>query len=120
MSPTARTLRLLRAEGWAAEVVERWLPGANVRRDLFGCVDVVAVRPGEILGVQCCTAGDVSKRARKARAGPGLRAWLGAGCAFEVWGWAKRGPRGGRKVWQVRKVALTAGGPGAECEKPQL
>jgi hypothetical protein len=106
MSPTQRTLRLLRAEGWAAEVVERWLPGANVRRDLFGCVDVVAVRPGQVLGVQCCTAGDVSKRLDKARACPGLRDWLASGAVFAVWGWSKRGPRGQRKTWQVRRVAL--------------
>ena len=44
MTPTAASLDLLRRSGFLCEVVERWLPKVNVRRDLFherdgiGCV----------------------------------------------------------------------------------
>ena len=38
----------------------------------------------------------------KAQALPALRVWLAAGCAFEVWSWAKRKGR-----WCCRRQALT-------------
>ena len=47
MTPTARSLAFLRRCGHSADVVERWIPlRDNVRRDLFGFIDVVAVRRG--------------------------------------------------------------------------
>lgn len=39
-TPTARTLRYLRAQGYAADVTERWIPQARKRRDLWGFCDV--------------------------------------------------------------------------------
>ena len=42
-SPTARTMAALRSEGWTVEVVEKWIPGAQIRRDLFGVIDVLAI-----------------------------------------------------------------------------
>jgi hypothetical protein len=100
MTPTARTLTALRRSGYVAEVVERWIPGANIRKDLFGIGDVIAVRagdPGPLL-IQCTTADHVSHRRRKALASPGLRTWLAAGGRFELWGWQKRGNR-----WEARR-----------------
>ncbi len=84
------------------------------RVDLFGAIDVVAVRSlvhgpaGGVLGVQCCSRGDQSKRLAKALATPELRTWLAAGAQFQVWGWAKVGPAGKRKLWEasVRVVTL--------------
>lgn len=108
MSPTQRTLKLLREDNWLAQVVERWNPFAHVRQDLFGVIDVVAVRPGEILGVQCCAASSAAARLAKAVAEPKLRAWLEAGGSFVVHSWGKRGGRGERKLWtcSVRPVTL--------------
>jgi hypothetical protein len=84
-------------------VVERWIPKANVRRDLFGCIDVVAVRRGEsgVLAIQATTLAHVSARLAKAKGRPELRTWLAAGNRFEVWGWSYRGRR-----WVVKRVAL--------------
>jgi|HubBroStandDraft_6_1064221.scaffolds.fasta_scaffold799327_3 hypothetical protein len=104
MTPTARTLALLRRCGYRAAVVESWVPRANVRRDLFGFADVLAVaahRDPRFLLVQCTTAAHVAHRLAKAKGRPGLRTWLAAGGAFEVWGWARRGRR-----WTVRRVAV--------------
>ncbi len=104
-SPTARTLQQLRARGWTADVAERWIPHANIRRDLFGCIDLVAVHPREagVLGVQATTAGNIAARLHKARCLPALRIWLTSGNHFQVWGWTKRGKR-----WRVRIVAVRA------------
>ena len=111
MSPTALTLRKLRTDGCMAAVVERWNHFARVRQDLFGFIDIVAVVPGAVgvLGVQACVTGDAPKRFAKCRAEPlaaNVRRWLAAGNAFAVWGWAKRGPRGKRKVWTLKEYHL--------------
>src|SRR6516162_9377156 len=103
MTPTVRSLTLLRRRGYLADVVERWIPRANIRRDLFGCIDLAAVRHEEngVLGVQATTIGNVPARLKKARGLPALQIWLAAGNRFEVWGWVKRGRR-----WRVKIVAL--------------
>jgi len=104
-SPTARTLTLLRRRGFLADVVERWIPRANVRRDLFGFIDVAAIGAGlaGVLGVQATTMNHVAGRLAKARALHALKAWLAAGNRFEVWGWARRGKR-----WRVKIVSVQA------------
>jgi hypothetical protein len=106
MSPTARTLALLRREGFTAGVVERWLPYAGVRSDLFGCMDLVAVRRHEpgVLGIQATTAANLATRLKKAKQQPELRTWLAAGNQFAVFAWHKREGR-----WQVKRVSLRAG-----------
>lgn len=117
-TPTQRTLEALRRNGYIAEVVEKRLPRGFVTRDLFGCIDILAVKPGEpVLGVQATTRSNQAARYHKSIAVPELRPWLAAGCVFEIWGWALAGARGKRKLWQpaVRRVSLAelppAGGP---------
>ena len=65
MAPTQLTLRKLRADGWLAEVVERWVPGANIRKDLFGFVDIIALRDGETLAIQATSYSNISARVNK-------------------------------------------------------
>lgn len=117
-SPTQRTLALLRKQGWTAAVVEKWNPHAKVRIDMFGCIDIVAIRSqsplvpysldlmlGEsegIIGIQACAGASHAARAKKAWDQPGLHKWLAAGGKFAVMSWAKRGARGKRKVWTPR------------------
>ena len=83
MSPTARSLAILRRAGFIAATVEKWLPHAGVRQDLWGFADVLAVHPrdGVILLVQATTVAHVAARLAKARRRPELRAWLRAGGA---------------------------------------
>jgi hypothetical protein len=106
LSPTARTLALLRRQGFQlAAAVERWIPGANVRKDLFGVADVLAVHPRDrlFLLVQATSADHVAHRLRKVRARPDLALWLKAGGRFEVWGWFKRAGR-----WKAKRVEVRA------------
>lgn len=98
MTPTALTLRDLRANGWEAAVVERWNPYARIRQDLFGIIDIIAVKPGcGVMGVQATSDANVSARVNKAKAEPRLKSWLGAGCRFTVVGWKKRNNRWGAR-----------------------
>ena len=105
ISPTDRTLAYLRKQGYLAAVVEKWVPGANIRQDLFGFADVLAVHQvaKEFLLVQTTTAGNFSSRMKKAKGRPELGIWLQAGGKFEVHGWSK-GPDG---KWKVRVVMVT-------------
>lgn len=89
MSPTERSLKYLRAQGYTATVTERWNPFARIRQDLFGIIDILAVKRGETLGVQCTSHDNVSARVNKIadhESTPKLRE---AGWKLEVHGWKK-------------------------------
>jgi hypothetical protein len=114
MTPTARTLQQLRKEGYVCQVVEKWNPYARIRQDLFGFIDIVAIKDQEILGIQATSASNLAARIHKALACPLLAKWLAANARFEVWGWSKKGPRGHAKRWQVARRQVTAADVG-EC-----
>jgi hypothetical protein len=110
MSPTQRSLAHARSLGFTVAVSEHWNHFGKRRVDLFGAFDLLAVRPDAagVLGVQATTGDNAAARVRKLVENPAVRVWLLAGNTAEVWGWSKRGPRGGRKTWGVvcRKVSL--------------
>lgn len=99
-SPTTRTLALLRKRGYTCGIVEKWIPQTKRRLDLFGGIDIVAIQPGETIGVQCTSQSNSAARATKLRAIPQLRTWIEAGNRLCVIGWTKKGPAGKRKLWQ--------------------
>jgi hypothetical protein len=102
MSPTQRSLEKLRADGWRAEVVERWVPGANIRKDLWGWVDILALREGETLAVQTTSASNVAARVRKIEESDSLYDVRRAGWSIAVHGWRKVG-----RAWTCRVVDLS-------------
>ncbi len=111
MSPTARSLAELRKRGYIAAVVERWNPHARLRQDLFGCIDVLAIRPGQILAVQACAGSSAAARIAKVKSTPAFTTMLAAGITVAVWSWSKRGARGKRKVWTLREVVVDMEAP---------
>jgi hypothetical protein len=106
-SPTQRTLKLYRDQGWEIGIVERWLAPARKRVDLFGFIDLIAIRKGEILAVQATSDSNIAAHLTKAKALSTLRSWFLAGGKFHVIGWGKKGPRGKRKLWVPRIVEVT-------------
>lgn len=111
MSPTARTLAYVRQQGGLAQVVEKWIPRARRRVDLFGWIDVVVLDDGPgVLGIQATTAANVSHRMAKLRddCADAMGKWLANGNRLAIHGWAKRGPRGGRKRWMLSGRYITA------------
>lgn len=107
-SPTQRTLEHCRKLGWDAGVVERWNMHARVRHDLFGFVDIVALDPRTGLRmIQATTTDHMQERINKIEGDADLARIarsLGVRCAVEVWGWAKRGAHGKRKLWTLRRA----------------
>lgn len=130
-TPTSRTLRALRERGWLAEVVEWWShrpaphgePGAALartlrtgpplwvrhrRHDLFGCIDIVAIREGAILGVQATSGSNAAARVTKIReeCRDAARLWLSTGAELQVWGWSKYKLPVDRRYWRERIVPV--------------
>lgn len=98
-SPTQRTLKHMREAGYTAEVVEKWIPGANIRKDLWGFVDVLGIHAdtGEVLAVQSTSYSNMSARVTKITDHENLPIVRLAGWTVHVHGWRKVGNR-----WQVK------------------
>jgi len=107
-SPTQRSLKLLRDEGYTVQVVEKWQAFAKKRVDLFGCIDIIAIKDGVtgVLGVQTTSGSNLAAREKKARAIPALTTFLDAGNSFELHGWSKKGKAGKRKLWTVTRKEI--------------
>jgi hypothetical protein len=106
MSPTARSLQHLRALGYKAQVVEKTIPRTFIKKDLFGA-DIVALKAcTPLLVIQCTSGSNVAARITKLQESGFDTLWKSVGAMIEVWGWAKQGTRGQRKVWTVRREAL--------------
>lgn len=91
MSPTQRSLAKLRAEGYTAEVVEQNIPHARTKRDLFGFIDIIAIRGAETLAVQTTSVDHVSHRVVKIECSKHLDAVRAAGWRISVHGWRPDG-----------------------------
>ena len=90
-SPTQKTLALLRKNQYQKiAIVERWNPFAKIRQDLFGIIDVLAVKKGVTLGVQCTSDSHVAERVTKLLESDSLVPLLDAGWTVEVHGWQKK------------------------------
>lgn len=106
-SPTHRTMKRLRGLGYTAAIVERWNQYANVRQDLYGFIDVLAIKAGEPpLAIQACARSSMQSRVKKIREEERAQTWLAAGCRIQVWGWG-RVQRKNRSVYKLRLLELS-------------
>lgn len=101
MTPTTRSLRYLADEGWLPDVVERRVAG-NVVHDLFGFIDILAIKGEQTLAVQVTTAPNVSARVKKIADSPFLVNVREAGWAIHVHGWKHKDGQ-----WTLRLVELS-------------
>jgi hypothetical protein len=100
-SPTQRSLKHWREQGYLCAVVEHWNPHVRIRQDLYGFIDVLAIKGEDIIGVQACVGGDVSKRIAKITEHANY-AQVIAAMRIVVHGWRKNAA--GR--WVLREVEL--------------
>lgn len=101
-SPTQLSKRHLEADGWTVAIVERWNPHARIRQDLFGFIDLLAIRSGETLAVQTTSAPHVAERVTKIGDSPLVGAVREAGWSIVVHGWSKKANR-----WTLREVDVS-------------
>lgn len=109
MTPTSRTLKLLKKEGKTVAISEHWNAFTKQRKDLFGFIDIVALEINKTWGVQCTSTSNMSARIKKItnECKDHALAWLKAGNFIEVIGWAKKGSKNKRKTWQVTRKNIT-------------
>lgn len=106
-SPTQRSKAHAQSLGYTVAIVERWNPFAKVRQDLFGFGDLLCMKQGEpLLLVQTTSTGNMASRIKKIEGLEASKVWLSTGNKIEVWGWAKRGDKGKRKVWTIKKAVF--------------
>lgn len=105
MSPSSRTLAELKKQGYIAQSVERYNSFSKTRTDYLGVIDIIAFKPGilGVLGVQATTESHAIARVGKALKEPRLSSWLKCNNLFEVWAWAKQGPRNKAKHWRLKR-----------------
>ena len=121
MTPSARSVRYLRERGWIVANVEKWIPQTKRRLDVFGFADLLAANaelpelklegsvlhvPGTIALVQVTSGSNHDARKDKILAEPLAQKWKDAGGVILLHSWAKRGPRGKRKLWTLREETL--------------
>lgn len=120
-SPTQRSKTWLQDRGWQVAIVEHWNPHCMIRQDLWGFGDLLACRPigvplpifggtvtaeRDITIIQTTSGANVAARKAKILAEPRARVWLQSGGEIVVHGWRKVGPRGKRKLWELREVPI--------------
>lgn len=106
ISPTQRTLRHLREQGWHADIVERFNHFAGpfgIRHDAFGFIDILCIGENSIIAVQSCGQ-SFSEHNKKILANEFAPAWLQAGGRILLIGWRKiKLHRGGKaERWSPR------------------
>ena len=89
-------MKELRLQGYRVEKTEQRLPipGKFVTRDLFDCIDAVAIKLGSrITALQITSDSGGNMTARMKKAVDVARLWVSCGGEFQVWACSHRGWR---------------------------
>ena len=99
-SPTELSLKYFRDKDFIIAPVEKKVPHSFISQDAFGFGDLLVAKPGwGVALIQVTDMSHLAHREKKVREIPELWVWLRSNGRFILQGWAKRGPRGKKKVW---------------------
>ena len=103
-SPNARSLEELRKRGYRfVDIVEQRIPHCMITRDLWGCIDILALHEEHgVLAVQATSGSNVAARIDKITESGVLPLMLKWGFKVVVHGWRKNSE--GR--WVLREVEM--------------
>jgi hypothetical protein len=87
VTPTQRTLKHMRDQGYTCQVTEHWNHFAKIRQDLFGFGDVLCLGDDEVVMVQTTSYSNVSARVKKIADHDNTPAVRKAGIRILVHGW---------------------------------
>lgn len=82
--------------------MEKWNPHARIRQDLFGLLDIVAIRGNVTKGVQTTTLSNLGPRIAKFAASDMTGLLRDAGWQLECWGWRKL-----KAGWEAKVVDVS-------------
>lgn len=103
-----KTLDLYKSRGYLVERTETYDPALKRKRDLFGCVDGLAVGHGETVALQATSWDNTASRAKKMAGSGLLREAARSGWRAVVVGWRKGAS--GRWEHKEAEVALAPEG----------
>lgn len=114
VSHTSRTKEHYRKQGYIVTHCELVSAYSGNRSDLFGFLDLLAIRPGETLGIQECKPSVVNDHKRKFAStdihtasgrsiADSVRMWLAAGNRLVVISWEEKKGMGRQKWWPVEE-----------------
>jgi hypothetical protein len=89
-SPTQRTLARLKSENYdLVAITERWNPFAKIRQDLYGVIDILAIKDKDTVAIQVTSYSNVGARVKKITESLALPFLRAAGWTILVEGWKK-------------------------------
>lgn len=87
VSPTQQVLKHYRDLGYTLAITERWNSYAKIRQDLFGFIDLIAIKSGEpMIAIQATSRPNIGTRVKKILSLPAHRIWLETGARILVVG----------------------------------
>ncbi|WP_395160876.1 hypothetical protein [Ilumatobacter sp.] len=99
-----RVLKLLREEGWHATSVDYWDSFTRRTKDLFGCIDVLAVGVDGTIAVQVTSRGNMSSRRKKILTSEAYPFMKSAQWTIELWGYDQ--PKGPKTAYRLKRETL--------------
>ena len=111
ISPTQRSLKHLKEQGYTVAITEKWNPHARIRQDLFGFVDLLAIREGMTLAIQTTSSNNYADRKKKVQDHENLPKVLSAGWQVRIHGWRKNA----KGKWVVREESVSLSLPCETC-----
>lgn len=109
MTPTSRSIQSLKDRGYLVGKVEKWIPQARRRVDLFGFADLIAVGDDHDVLVQVSTTSNQAARVKKIWKSEHALEWLIRNDRHRIWvhGW-KLSTVGKLKRWKLTETGITA------------
>jgi hypothetical protein len=124
---TSHSVDHLRALGYHVEFVERWIPGdirsgfcggPGIKKDLFGIMDLLAVRPGEVLGVQVGSLNGHAAHRVKILGEARTWDWIASGSRLMIHSWDAVAPSGrSLRKWKLTEEEILPDHLGLDVEK---
>lgn len=111
VSATQKSLKKLRDEGYLCEIVEKTIPKCFIKKDLFGFIDILAIKGNEVLAVQTTASlSNANARVKKIQEHENYPKVKELGWCIVVHGWRqlqeeyKNGNI--KKVWKCKEIIL--------------
>jgi len=110
ISATQKSLKKLRDEGYLCEVVEKTIPYCFIKKDLFGFIDILAIRDNEVSAVQTTSGANSATRVHKIKAHENYPKVKKLGWKIVVHGWRQLQEKykngNPKKVWKCKITKL--------------
>jgi hypothetical protein len=105
-----RTTDECKKRGWTPWVVEKFVMQIHKRFDLWGIIDVLAMVPGQsgVVGIQATDYNKFNEHREALLTNPNARLFVECGNRLFIFGWAKRGAKGKRKLWELTELEIKA------------